>query len=70
MLSHSAGHFRYKTHFGCNGRMDRVQISLVITVLIGGVGGTVARESALRSAGTLLSQVRAPPPAPLPDGGP
>ncbi|GFN84792.1 tumor protein p53-inducible protein 13 [Plakobranchus ocellatus] len=35
-----------------------------------GVGGTVARESALRSAGTLLSRVRAPPPAPWPDGGP
>ncbi|GFN99411.1 hypothetical protein PoB_002591700 [Plakobranchus ocellatus] len=31
------------------------------------VGGTVASESALRSAGTLLSQVRAPPPAPWPD---
>ncbi|GFO47741.1 hypothetical protein PoB_007424600 [Plakobranchus ocellatus] len=35
-----------------------------------GVGGTVASESALRSAGTLLSRVRAPPPAPWPDGGP
>ncbi|GFO20918.1 hypothetical protein PoB_004742300 [Plakobranchus ocellatus] len=32
------------------------------------VGGTVACESALRSAGTLLSQVRAPPSAPQPDG--
>ncbi|GFO16771.1 hypothetical protein PoB_004327600 [Plakobranchus ocellatus] len=36
----------------------------------GGVGGTVASESALRSAGTFLSRVRAPPPAPWPDGGP
>ncbi|GFO49839.1 hypothetical protein PoB_007634400 [Plakobranchus ocellatus] len=36
----------------------------------GGVGGTVASESALRSAGTILSRVRAPPPAPWPDGGP
>ncbi|GFO46570.1 hypothetical protein PoB_007307500 [Plakobranchus ocellatus] len=36
----------------------------------GGVGGTVASESALRSAGTLLSRVRAPPTAPWPDGGP
>ncbi|GFN98358.1 hypothetical protein PoB_002486400 [Plakobranchus ocellatus] len=36
----------------------------------GGVGGTVACESALRSAGTLLSRVRAPPSAPRPDGGP
>ncbi|GFN85795.1 hypothetical protein PoB_001230100 [Plakobranchus ocellatus] len=35
-----------------------------------GVGGTVANESTLRSAGTLLSRVRAPPPAPWPDGGP
>ncbi|GFO22107.1 ficolin-2 [Plakobranchus ocellatus] len=36
---------------------------------IRGVGGTVARESALISAGTLLSRFRAPPPAPRPDGG-
>ncbi|GFN86085.1 retrovirus-related pol polyprotein from type-1 retrotransposable element r2 [Plakobranchus ocellatus] len=36
----------------------------------GGVGSTVACESALRSAGTLLSRVRAPLPAPWPDGGP
>ncbi|GFO39711.1 hypothetical protein PoB_006621600 [Plakobranchus ocellatus] len=38
--------------------------------LVGGVGGTVACESALRSAGTFLSRVRAPPSAPRPDGGP
>ncbi|GFO30561.1 hypothetical protein PoB_005706600 [Plakobranchus ocellatus] len=38
--------------------------------LMGSVGGTVASESALRSAGTILSRVRAPPPAPWPDGGP
>ncbi|GFO40001.1 hypothetical protein PoB_006650600 [Plakobranchus ocellatus] len=38
--------------------------------ICGGVGGTVASESALRSAGTLLSRVRAPPPVPWPDGGP
>ncbi|GFO44053.1 hypothetical protein PoB_007055800 [Plakobranchus ocellatus] len=36
----------------------------------GGVGGTVTCESALRSAGTLLSRVRAPPSASPPDGGP
>ncbi|GFN80391.1 hypothetical protein PoB_000689700 [Plakobranchus ocellatus] len=36
----------------------------------GSVGGTVACESALRSAGTLLPRVRAPPSAPRPDGGP
>ncbi|GFO02612.1 hypothetical protein PoB_002911700 [Plakobranchus ocellatus] len=35
-----------------------------------GVGSTVACESALRSAGTLLARVRAPLPAPWPDGGP
>ncbi|GFN77525.1 Zinc finger protein 233 [Plakobranchus ocellatus] len=34
-----------------------------------GVGGTVASESALRSAGTLLLGVRAPPPASWPDRG-
>ncbi|GFN90903.1 nuak family snf1-like kinase 1 [Plakobranchus ocellatus] len=35
-----------------------------------GIDDTVASESALRSAGTLLSRVRAPPPAPRPEGGP
>ncbi|GFN88978.1 hypothetical protein PoB_001548400 [Plakobranchus ocellatus] len=34
------------------------------------VRGSVESESALRSAGTLLSRVRALPPAPWPDGGP
>ncbi|GFN89540.1 hypothetical protein PoB_001604600 [Plakobranchus ocellatus] len=38
--------------------------------LFGGVGGTVASESALRSAETLLSRVRVPPPAPWPNGAP
>ncbi|GFO24319.1 hypothetical protein PoB_005082400 [Plakobranchus ocellatus] len=38
--------------------------------LAGGVGGTVASESALRSAGILLSWVLAPPKAPWRDGGP
>ncbi|GFO25781.1 hypothetical protein PoB_005228600 [Plakobranchus ocellatus] len=36
---------------------------------LGGVRSTVASKSALRSAGTLLSRVRAPPSAPWPDGG-
>ncbi|GFN93007.1 hypothetical protein PoB_001951300 [Plakobranchus ocellatus] len=36
----------------------------------GGVGGTVDSESAMKSAGTLLSQVRAPLLAPLLDGEP
>ncbi|GFO29729.1 hypothetical protein PoB_005623400 [Plakobranchus ocellatus] len=35
-----------------------------------GVDGTVACESALRSAGTLLTRVRAPPLAPRPDERP
>ncbi|GFO04340.1 hypothetical protein PoB_003084500 [Plakobranchus ocellatus] len=35
-----------------------------------GVGSSVASEYALRSAGTLQARVRAPPPAPWPDGGP
>ncbi|GFO28763.1 hypothetical protein PoB_005526800 [Plakobranchus ocellatus] len=35
-----------------------------------GVGGTVASESALRYPGVPLSRVRAPPPAPWPDGEP
>ncbi|GFO28535.1 hypothetical protein PoB_005504000 [Plakobranchus ocellatus] len=35
-----------------------------------GVGGSVASDFALRSAGTLLSRVRAPPLAPWPDGEP
>ncbi|GFN90573.1 hypothetical protein PoB_001707900 [Plakobranchus ocellatus] len=37
---------------------------------LGDVSGTVDTESGLRSAGTLLSPARAPPPAPWPDGGP
>ncbi|GFO18098.1 hypothetical protein PoB_004460300 [Plakobranchus ocellatus] len=39
----------------------------VAPLLPWGVGGTVDSESALRSAGTLLSRVRAPPPAPWPN---
>ncbi|GFO36407.1 hypothetical protein PoB_006291200 [Plakobranchus ocellatus] len=35
-----------------------------------GIGSTVASEFALRSAGTLLSQVLAPLPVPWPGGGP
>ncbi|GFO02646.1 hypothetical protein PoB_002915100 [Plakobranchus ocellatus] len=37
---------------------------------VGGVGATVVSESALISAGIPLSRVRAPPPAPWPDGWP
>ncbi|GFO26295.1 arylsulfatase b-like [Plakobranchus ocellatus] len=44
------------------------QSSMVI--FIWGVGGTVDSESAIRSGVTLLSRVRAPPPAPWPDEGP
>ncbi|GFN76337.1 hypothetical protein PoB_000284300 [Plakobranchus ocellatus] len=42
----------------------------ILPYFIRGVGGTVASESALRSAGTLLSRVRAPPPTPWPVRGP
>ncbi|GFO06105.1 hypothetical protein PoB_003261000 [Plakobranchus ocellatus] len=35
-----------------------------------GVGGTVDSESALRSAGTILSRVQAPSPSPWPERGP
>ncbi|GFN89764.1 hypothetical protein PoB_001627000 [Plakobranchus ocellatus] len=48
----------------------RATILVVSLHSFGGLGGTVASESALRSAGTFLSRVRAPPPAPWPDGGP
>ncbi|GFN77344.1 hypothetical protein PoB_000385000 [Plakobranchus ocellatus] len=50
--------------------ISRRSIYRLMSKIGGGVGGTVASESALRSAGTLLSRVRAPPPAPCPDGGP
>ncbi|GFO30507.1 hypothetical protein PoB_005701200 [Plakobranchus ocellatus] len=41
-----------------------------LVLCAGGVSSTVISESALRSAGTLLPRVRAPPSAPRPDGGP
>ncbi|GFO01778.1 hypothetical protein PoB_002828300 [Plakobranchus ocellatus] len=44
--------------------------ALFFRILYRGVGGTVANESTLRSAVTLLWRVRAPPPEPWPDGGP
>ncbi|GFO12104.1 hypothetical protein PoB_003860900 [Plakobranchus ocellatus] len=40
------------------------------TSSIRGVSGIVDIESALRSAKTLLSRIRALPPVPWPDGGP
>ncbi|GFO29893.1 hypothetical protein PoB_005639800 [Plakobranchus ocellatus] len=40
---------------------DRRLLKLLQCLVGGGVGSTVACESALRSAGTLLSRVRAPP---------
>ncbi|GFO21468.1 hypothetical protein PoB_004797300 [Plakobranchus ocellatus] len=43
--------------------------STVVTIDID-ADGTVDSGSTLRSAGTLLSQIRAPPPAPWPNGGP
>ncbi|GFO09746.1 hypothetical protein PoB_003625100 [Plakobranchus ocellatus] len=45
-------------------------LRILLMLRYGGVGGTVVSESTLKSAGTPLSRVRAPPPAPWPDGGP
>ncbi|GFN81155.1 hypothetical protein PoB_000766100 [Plakobranchus ocellatus] len=45
-------------------------LRLAVALEAEGVGGTVAGEAGLRSAGTLLSRVRAPPPAPWLDRGP
>ncbi|GFO04908.1 pogo transposable element with znf domain [Plakobranchus ocellatus] len=42
-------------------------MSPLALTLFQGVGCSVASESALRSAGTLLSRVQAPPPPPWPD---
>ncbi|GFO38819.1 hypothetical protein PoB_006532400 [Plakobranchus ocellatus] len=50
--------------------MDNLSNLAQVFYLARGVGGTVACESALRSGRTLLSRVRAPPPAFRPDGGP
>ncbi|GFN91076.1 hypothetical protein PoB_001758200 [Plakobranchus ocellatus] len=51
---------------------SRMNVEVLATTLRSerGIGGTVASESALRSAGTLLSRVQHPPSAPWPDGGP
>ncbi|GFO40051.1 hypothetical protein PoB_006655600 [Plakobranchus ocellatus] len=55
----------------CREGFKTLPVSLSYTVQgCWGVDGTVASESALRSAQTLLSRVRAPPPAPWPDRGP
>ncbi|GFN80855.1 hypothetical protein PoB_000736100 [Plakobranchus ocellatus] len=43
--------------------------SLIPNILIWSVGGTVASESALRSAGTVLSRDQAPPSATRPNQG-
>ncbi|GFN73564.1 hypothetical protein PoB_000007000 [Plakobranchus ocellatus] len=47
----------------------QTQSELELLLPCGGDGGTVVNESALRSAGTLLSRVRAPIPAPYLTGG-
>ncbi|GFN91163.1 hypothetical protein PoB_001766900 [Plakobranchus ocellatus] len=52
------------------GRRDVCMSFTFSYVLFGGVEGSVASESALRSVGNLLSWVRATPPAPWSDGGP
>ncbi|GFN99380.1 hypothetical protein PoB_002588600 [Plakobranchus ocellatus] len=54
----------------CSSKLCNDRIHLTSRLYPGAVSGTVVCESALRSAETLLSQVRAPPSAPRPDGGP
>ncbi|GFO32350.1 hypothetical protein PoB_005885500 [Plakobranchus ocellatus] len=49
---------------------QRLSLQTYSLTLIVGVDGTVASESALRSAGILLWRVPALPPALRPDGGP
>ncbi|GFO14351.1 hypothetical protein PoB_004085600 [Plakobranchus ocellatus] len=54
-----------------NALLTSVELENLFNYLLSGsVGSTVAIESALRPAGTFLPRVRAPPPAPWPDGGP
>ncbi|GFN98786.1 hypothetical protein PoB_002529200 [Plakobranchus ocellatus] len=61
---------------GANGNPDNLTVCRTLGAQkrecenIGGVGGTVDSESTLRSAGTLLSRVRAPSQAPWCDRGP
>ncbi|GFN83539.1 hypothetical protein PoB_001004500 [Plakobranchus ocellatus] len=45
-------------------------VNILCLSSVGYVGGTVACQSALTSAGTLLTLVRAPTSAPRPGGGP
>ncbi|GFN75961.1 hypothetical protein PoB_000246700 [Plakobranchus ocellatus] len=76
LLSNLGGQDKGKKRTGCGeggvrGFSKRFNAdSNKMASLCAGVGGTVASESAVRSAGTLLSQVRAPPLVPWPDGGP
>ncbi|GFO21386.1 hypothetical protein PoB_004789100 [Plakobranchus ocellatus] len=51
------------------GLSDIARLHAHTPILSGGVGGTVASESILGSAGTLLSRVQALPLAPRPDDG-
>ncbi|GFO31542.1 hypothetical protein PoB_005804700 [Plakobranchus ocellatus] len=53
---------------GCEGPETLEQNNILYGT--GGFDGKVACESALRSAGTLMSRVRAPTSAPRPGGGP
>ncbi|GFO08812.1 hypothetical protein PoB_003531700 [Plakobranchus ocellatus] len=76
MTSSKGSTDRLKRSFETNNIMSghRVDMAVADVAVISGKlprdTGTVACESALRSAGTLLSRVRAPPSAPRPDGGP
>ncbi|GFN78946.1 hypothetical protein PoB_000545200 [Plakobranchus ocellatus] len=58
--------------------LEKIRVTIVYVAALdmrsnGGtedVGGAGDSDAALRSAGTLMSRVRAPPTAPWPDGGP
>ncbi|GFO31647.1 hypothetical protein PoB_005815200 [Plakobranchus ocellatus] len=63
----NAGNIVIKLTALCNRKILR---EVKTSTELGNVGGTVASESAVRSAGTLLSRVRVPPSTPWPDEGP
>ncbi|GFO28816.1 hypothetical protein PoB_005532100 [Plakobranchus ocellatus] len=67
----SSGVFkRIKKNHTPYGRVLRNHTFIIDIHEYGGVDGTVASESALRSAGNLPSRVRALPPTPWPEGRP
>ncbi|GFN84398.1 hypothetical protein PoB_001090400 [Plakobranchus ocellatus] len=60
-----------KSEINCSKHNDAISLANVpLSLPFRGNGGTVDSDSALRSVGTLLSRVRAPPSASWPEGGP